>query len=145
MIAQCEYCTSKGTLIKRLPFGAPLEQADTLVILPANMNLMAPEKQGPAVKVYPTAHFVNRYACMGVDDVEKALVGCGTMIRWMVPAMRIIILPKSMTDEFLGLAQWGIGLKVLPSGQHALAYDDNPFATEIVNEYERLQRSFTAA
>lgn len=128
----CEFCSANGARNKRLPFG--VESGVGLVILETNYNLTDTAKQ-MLLDSFPDSYILFRRACLNVDVADGNLC-CGILIRNIIAKYKIIVLPREMTKEFLGVEITG-NLVEHKTGQLIIAYDGKPTAIEVAREYER--------
>ena len=134
MFEICEFCPvidgAKRT--KRLPIGNA--DSSTLVILAANEKTTT-EFLEVMRDVFGEAYIVFRRACLNVDAADGNLC-CGILIRNIISNYKILVMPRSMTKEFLGVEITG-SLVEYKTGQLVIAYDGKPTAIEVQREYER--------
>lgn len=132
MFDLCEFCPASGVRNKRLPFGN--ESGVGLVILETNYDLSDMAKE-MLLESFHDAYILFRRACLNVDDGTGRLC-CGILIRNILAKYKIIVLPREMTKEFLGVEITG-NLVEHKTGQLIIAYDGKPTAIEVAREYER--------
>lgn len=75
----CEYCPISGTIRERgLPFG---NSNGTIVVVVPNYVRLTEEEKSDLTLACPDAYFVYFVACANVEDVDKAEVVCGVLLR----------------------------------------------------------------
>lgn len=75
----CEYCPISGSVREKgLPFG---NSDGTIVVVVPNYVRLTEEEKTNLTLACPDAYFVFYVACANVEDIDKAEVVCGVLLR----------------------------------------------------------------
>lgn len=119
--------------------GLALDRGDVspLVILRYDDN---EEDVRYATEQFPDATIAFRFACTGVVDYNKAMLGCAFFIRSLIRERKVIVIPKEYVSTFFNLKaeEVEVGVFKVNSGAWLVIYD-RLNATAIA-EYERVKK-----